>query len=127
MGRPFELVIFDCDGVLVDSERVTNLVFAELLGERPSLVHDLALLLLQEALLPGHLGELPVDLRLLAGARLQGALVLKAIAQPVSVDKTTVGEEAPSLNNFAIAVTATGYATPVTTLRATRRANAGRS
>lgn len=33
MGKPFELVIFDCDGVLVDSERVTNLVFAELLGE----------------------------------------------------------------------------------------------
>jgi HAD superfamily hydrolase (TIGR01509 family) len=33
MPRPFELVIFDCDGVLVDSERVTNLVFAELLGE----------------------------------------------------------------------------------------------
>lgn len=31
--KPFELVIFDCDGVLVDSERVTNLVFAELLGE----------------------------------------------------------------------------------------------
>ena len=33
--------------------------------------------------------------------------MLKAIAQPVSVDKTTVGEEAPSLNTFAIAVTAT--------------------
>ena len=33
MQQPFELVIFDCDGVLVDSERVTNLVFAELLGE----------------------------------------------------------------------------------------------
>lgn len=31
--QPFALVIFDCDGVLVDSERVTNLVFAELLGE----------------------------------------------------------------------------------------------
>ncbi|NUP14121.1 MAG: HAD family hydrolase [Polyangiaceae bacterium] len=31
--RPFELVIFDCDGVLVDSERITNLVFAELLAE----------------------------------------------------------------------------------------------
>jgi len=33
LPHPFELVIFDCDGVLVDSERVTNLVFAELLGE----------------------------------------------------------------------------------------------
>jgi HAD superfamily hydrolase (TIGR01509 family) len=29
----FRLVIFDCDGVLVDSERITNQVFAELLGE----------------------------------------------------------------------------------------------
>jgi HAD superfamily hydrolase (TIGR01509 family) len=28
----FELVIFDCDGVLVDSERITNHVFAEMLG-----------------------------------------------------------------------------------------------
>jgi beta-phosphoglucomutase-like phosphatase (HAD superfamily) len=29
----FQLVIFDCDGVLVDSERITNQVFADLLGE----------------------------------------------------------------------------------------------
>jgi HAD superfamily hydrolase (TIGR01509 family) len=29
----FRLVIFDCDGVLVDSERITNQVFADLLGE----------------------------------------------------------------------------------------------
>jgi len=29
----FDLVIFDCDGVLVDSERITNLVFAEMLDE----------------------------------------------------------------------------------------------
>lgn len=29
----FELIIFDCDGVLVDSERVANQVFAELLEE----------------------------------------------------------------------------------------------
>ena len=29
----FELVIFDCDGVLVDSERVSNQVFADMLGE----------------------------------------------------------------------------------------------
>jgi HAD superfamily hydrolase (TIGR01509 family) len=28
-----ELVIFDCDGVLVDSEVITNRVFAEMLGE----------------------------------------------------------------------------------------------
>jgi HAD superfamily hydrolase (TIGR01509 family) len=31
--RPPELVIFDCDGVLVDSELITNRVFAELLAE----------------------------------------------------------------------------------------------
>jgi HAD superfamily hydrolase (TIGR01509 family) len=31
--RRFELVIFDCDGVLVDSELITNRVFAALLGE----------------------------------------------------------------------------------------------
>jgi HAD superfamily hydrolase (TIGR01509 family) len=30
---PYQLVIFDCDGVLVDSERVTNQVFADMLGE----------------------------------------------------------------------------------------------
>ena len=30
---PFDLVIFDCDGVLVDSEVVTNRVFAAMLGE----------------------------------------------------------------------------------------------
>lgn len=29
----FELVIFDCDGVLVDSERITNQVFADMLNE----------------------------------------------------------------------------------------------
>jgi beta-phosphoglucomutase-like phosphatase (HAD superfamily) len=29
----FELVIFDCDGVLVDSERITNRVFAQMLNE----------------------------------------------------------------------------------------------
>jgi len=29
----FDLVIFDCDGVLVDSELIANRVFAELLGE----------------------------------------------------------------------------------------------
>ena len=28
-----DLVIFDCDGVLVDSESVTNTIFAEMLGE----------------------------------------------------------------------------------------------
>src|SRR5579864_5494987 len=31
--RRFELVIFDCDGVLVDSELITNRVFAGVLGE----------------------------------------------------------------------------------------------
>ena len=29
----YELIIFDCDGVLVDSERITNQVFAEMLNE----------------------------------------------------------------------------------------------
>ncbi len=29
----FDLVIFDCGGVLVDSERLTNTVFAEMLNE----------------------------------------------------------------------------------------------
>ena len=31
MSDPFELVIFDCDGVLVNSEKVANEVFAEVL------------------------------------------------------------------------------------------------
>lgn len=30
---PYDLVIFDCDGVLVDSERITAVVFAAMLGE----------------------------------------------------------------------------------------------
>lgn len=30
---PFELVIFDCDGVLADSEPVANVVFSEMLNE----------------------------------------------------------------------------------------------
>jgi beta-phosphoglucomutase-like phosphatase (HAD superfamily) len=29
----FALVIFDCDGVLVDSERITNRVFTKMLNE----------------------------------------------------------------------------------------------
>lgn len=32
-SRPFDLVIFDCDGVLVDSERIANREFALLLKE----------------------------------------------------------------------------------------------
>jgi HAD superfamily hydrolase (TIGR01509 family) len=31
--KKFELVIFDCDGVLVDSERISNQVFADMLNE----------------------------------------------------------------------------------------------
>ena len=33
LGRVFELVIFDCDGVLVDSETISNRVLAETLTE----------------------------------------------------------------------------------------------
>ena len=33
MSQSFDLVIFDCDGVLVDSERVANEVFARVLDE----------------------------------------------------------------------------------------------
>ncbi|HEU0014243.1 MAG TPA: HAD family hydrolase [Longimicrobium sp.] len=32
-GAPYGLVIFDCDGVLVDSEPIANRVFAEMLAE----------------------------------------------------------------------------------------------
>lgn len=31
-ATPYQLVIFDCDGVLVDSERITNAIFAEMLA-----------------------------------------------------------------------------------------------
>jgi phosphoglycolate phosphatase len=30
---PFDLIIFDCDGVLIDSEPIVNRVFVEMLGE----------------------------------------------------------------------------------------------
>ena len=35
MSRPreFRLVIFDCDGVLVDSERISNCVFFSMVNE----------------------------------------------------------------------------------------------
>lgn len=33
MKKKFELVIFDCDGVLVDSEMITNRIFAQMLNE----------------------------------------------------------------------------------------------
>ena len=33
MSQSFDLVIFDCAGVLVDSERVANEVFARVLDE----------------------------------------------------------------------------------------------
>ncbi len=33
MQRGFDLIIFDCDGVLVDSERIANAVFARVLEE----------------------------------------------------------------------------------------------
>src|SRR5215469_9235713 len=30
---PFDAVLFDCDGVLVDSERITHIVLVQMLGE----------------------------------------------------------------------------------------------
>jgi HAD superfamily hydrolase (TIGR01509 family) len=33
LNQPFDLIIFDCDGVLVDSERIANAVFARVLAE----------------------------------------------------------------------------------------------
>ena len=30
---PFDAILFDCDGVLVDSEPITNRVLAEMLGD----------------------------------------------------------------------------------------------
>lgn len=33
MSRPFDLIIFDCDGVVVDSEPLSNRVFREFLSE----------------------------------------------------------------------------------------------
>lgn len=38
MSGPFELVLFDCDGVLVDSERIANEVFARILHEEYGLI-----------------------------------------------------------------------------------------
>ncbi len=41
MQRGFDLVIFDCDGVLVDSERIANAVFAKILEEECGLQFSL--------------------------------------------------------------------------------------
>ncbi len=41
MQSNFDLVIFDCDGVLVDSERVANAVFAKVLEEECGLLFSL--------------------------------------------------------------------------------------
>ena len=41
MSNPFDLVRFDCDGVLVDSERVANEVFADILREECGLDYTL--------------------------------------------------------------------------------------
>jgi HAD superfamily hydrolase (TIGR01509 family) len=41
MQTNFELIIFDCDGVLVDSERVANAVFAKVLEEECGLLFSL--------------------------------------------------------------------------------------
>ena len=41
MPDPFELIIFDCDGVLVDSERIANQVFAGILEEECGLKFSL--------------------------------------------------------------------------------------
>lgn len=37
----FELIIFDCDGVIVDSEKIANVVFAEVLEQECGLSMDL--------------------------------------------------------------------------------------
>ena len=41
MPASFDLIIFDCDGVLVDSERIANRVFARVLEEECSLILSL--------------------------------------------------------------------------------------
>lgn len=41
MQTDFDLIIFDCDGVLVDSERVANAVFAKVLEEECGLIFSL--------------------------------------------------------------------------------------
>jgi len=41
MPQSFELIIFDCDGVLVDSERIANRVFARVLEEECGLILSL--------------------------------------------------------------------------------------
>jgi len=41
MQRKFDLIIFDCDGVLVDSERIANAVFAEILEQECGLKFSL--------------------------------------------------------------------------------------
>ena len=45
MVNKFELIIFDCDGVLVDSERITAKVFSKILEEECGLFLDLPYLL----------------------------------------------------------------------------------
>lgn len=41
LDSPLELIIFDCDGVLVDSERIANTIFARILKEEYNLEFSL--------------------------------------------------------------------------------------
>jgi HAD superfamily hydrolase (TIGR01509 family) len=86
----YQLVIFDCDGVLVDSERITNRVFAEMLGELGLAItledmferfvgHSMAQCL---ELITAMLGRPPPD-DFVPSYRVRSSLALEALVKPV--------------------------------------------
>jgi HAD superfamily hydrolase (TIGR01509 family) len=70
MGLKFEAVLFDCDGVLVDSEAITNGVLRDMLAER-------GWVMTLEECLHQFLGKAVID---------QGPLIAERTGQPVTAE-----------------------------------------
>src|SRR5215470_6253083 len=86
----YQLVIFDCDGVLVDSERITNQVFADLLGELGLAVtledmfeHFVGHSMAQCVELATQMLGRPLPDDFVPGYRARSNLALEALVQPV--------------------------------------------
>ncbi len=91
MTQPFSAVLFDCDGVLVDSEPITNRVLRDMLEERGwTLTQEECLRIFigkavmdEAALIEQHTGQ-PVTPQWLAGFWQRRNVVLERELQPIA-------------------------------------------